>query len=127
MKNPRITHKERGLLKGAIRRVFSRSDIRRKVVELTVVKHYDPSRPRVKKWSVCPLCEQFTPTYLLQVDHRDPIVPTHTSLEEMSWDTVIDRVWCAENNLLAICKPCHREKTRLENKERRKNKGAKSE
>lgn len=125
MKNPRISNKERGLLKGAIRRVFSRSDIRRKVVALTVVQHHDPSRPRVKKWSVCPLCEQFIPTYQLQVDHRDPIVPTDTTLEDMSWDTVIDRVWCVENNLMAICKPCHKEKTKLENKERRKNKGAK--
>ena len=125
MKNPRITNKERGLLKGAIRRVFSRSEIRRKVVALTIVQHHDLNRPRVKKWSVCPLCELFIATYQLQVDHRDPIVPTDTTLEDMSWDTVIDRVWCVENNLMAICKPCHKEKTKLENKERKKNKGVK--
>lgn len=118
--NSRISDKERNLLKGAIRRVFSRSDLRKKVVELTVVSGYtDPSRPRVKKWSICQCCKQYVPTYTLQVDHKDPVVPLDSSLKDMSWDLVVDRTWCEENNLWAICLNCHKDKTKVEQKERR--------
>jgi 5-methylcytosine-specific restriction endonuclease McrA len=54
----------------------------------------------------------------MQVDHIDPIVPVDSALEVMSWDTVIDRTWCEENNLQAICTECHDEKTAKERKER---------
>lgn len=117
--NNRISAKERGLLKGAVRRVFSRSDLRRRIIELTIIKHTDASRPRVKKWSMCQSCLKPTPTYLMQVDHHEPIVPTSTTLEDMTWDEVIDRTWCEENNLVPLCKPCHLLKTKQENKLRR--------
>lgn len=54
----------------------------------------------------------------MQVDHIDPIVPTDSALESMSWDTVIDRTWCEEHNLQAICIECHEEKTKQERKQR---------
>lgn len=117
--NKRISPKERGLIKGALRRVFSRSDLRRRVIELTIVKVTDSTRPRVKRWSQCPMCETLTPTYLMQVDHVAPIVPLETTLEEMSWDTVVDRMWCEEKGLQGICKICHSRKTKAENKQRR--------
>lgn len=120
--NNRISAKERGLLKGAIRRVFSRSDLRRKVVESARIEHIDTSRPRVKKWGQCSDCKQPTALYQMQIDHRDPIVPVDTTLEAMSWDTVVNRVWCEENGLAAVCKSCHTIKTKQENATRRKNK-----
>ena len=123
MNNPRITAKERNLIKGAIRRVFSRSTYRTAIVLMNRVLQYtDPKRPRVKKWSKCPLCDELTPTYLMQVDHIDPIVPIGTTLEDMSWDDVIDRIWCDQNNLQSICKVCHNIKSKEENKQRRLNK-----
>jgi hypothetical protein len=62
MNNPRVTSKERGLLKGAIRRVFSRSDLRRKVIELSRIDHTDSTRPRVKNGlNVHPVINQFQP------------------------------------------------------------------
>lgn len=122
MKNPRITAKDRGLIKGALRRVFSRSELRRSIMLLTVIEHYDHSRPRVTKWSMCQACLTPTPTYLMQLDHNDPIIPIDTTLEDMTWDTVIDRIWCEENNLVPLCKPCHLTKTKLEGKLRRDNK-----
>lgn len=120
MKNPRITVKERNLLKGAIRRVFSRSDLRRKIVDLVLVEHSDPTRKRVKNWCKCPACGEFIPKSYMQVDHIIPIIGIDESLEDLSWDTVIDRLWCEEHNLTAICKECHIIKTKAENKERRK-------
>jgi 5-methylcytosine-specific restriction endonuclease McrA len=119
MNNPRMTAKERNLLKGAIRRVFSRSDLRRKVVEATRIDYHDPNRPRVKKWSACQCCGFYTPTYQIEVDHKDPLVPINKTLEQMSWDTVVDRTWCEENNLWGICELCHTNKTKLERKARK--------
>lgn len=120
--NKRITPKERGLLKGAIRRVFSRSDIRRHVLEMAKIIHVDPTRPRVKKWGKCEDCKLPTPLYLMQIDHREPIVPVDATLEDMSWDTVINRTWCDKNGLAPVCKNCHTVKTKQENAIRRKNK-----
>lgn len=117
--NNRISAKERGLLKGAIRRVFSRSELRRRALSTVGVEHFDGNRPRVKKWSWCTNCGEVIPTYLLQVDHIDPIIPINSTLESMSWDIVVDRTWCEENNLAPTCKSCHTQKTKAENKERR--------
>lgn len=118
--NLRISAKERGLIKGAIRRVFSRSDLRRKIVEASRVQYVDVSRPRVKKWSFCNLCSKATPTYQMEVDHKLPIIPVDDTLENMSWDTVIDNIWCVEEGLSAICESCHKIKTKAENAERRR-------
>lgn len=118
--------KERNLIKGAIRRVFSRSDLRKKALQKSVVSHYDETRKRVTKWSKCPDCQQFTPTYQMEVDHVEPIIGLDESLEDLTWDVIVDRIWCSEDNLRAICKPCHKRKTKLENSERRKNKKVKN-
>lgn len=120
MKNPRITVKERNLLKGAIRRVFSRSDLRRKIVDASVVEHVNPTRKRVKTWCKCMHCGEFVAKSYMQVDHTIPVIKLDETLEDLSWDTVIDRLWCEENNLTAICKTCHDVKTKAENKERRR-------
>lgn len=125
MKKPNNA-KERNLLKGAIRRVFSRSELRRKILDDALVKDYsDPSRKRVTRWGRCASCKQLEPAYLMQVDHKDPIVPIGSTLEEMSWDKVIDNVWCDERNLQALCRTCHTDKTKQERKERQKSKKAK--
>ena len=120
MNNPRMTVKERNLLKGAIRRVFSRSDLRRQALSICIIQDYhDPSRPRVTKWGRCSYCNKPEPLYLMQVDHQIPIIPTNSALEFMSWDEVVNRTWCEKNNLFPSCKPCHSAKSKIESKERR--------
>lgn len=120
MKNPRITHKERGLLKGAVRRVFSRSELRAQVVAASRIDHQDPERPRVKKWSRCASCKLPTATYQMQVDHIEPLQPIGVALDEMSMDDLVNRAWCDVKNLQALCLQCHKAKSKLENAERRK-------
>lgn len=112
--------KERGLLKGAIRRVFSRSELRRKVIELSRIDYTDPQRPRVTKWSRCDYCYAPVPTYLIEVDHVCPIIPINKTLEDMDWDALVNNVWCGIENLRPSCKECHRIKTKAENVERRR-------
>lgn len=119
MKNPRITPKERNLLKGAARRVFSRSDLRKSVLDSAKVAHSDPKRPRVKTWYQCKECGHFDNANNVAVDHVIPIVDLKSSLEEMSWDELINRIWCEEKNLQVLCDSCHNIKTKAENKLRR--------
>ena len=120
MQNPRITNKERGLLKGAIRRCFSRSDLRQKVINASVIKgHIDRTRPRVKTWCKCALCGNAEAKSNMQCDHRIPVIPLDTALTDMSWDDLIDNLWCDIKNLDAVCENCHHVKTKQENAIRR--------
>lgn len=120
--------KERNLLKGAIRRVFSRSELRRRALDAALVKDYsDPSRKRVTRWGRCAACNKLEPLYLLEIDHTEPLIPLDSSLEEMTWDEVVNRAWCDQRLLQAICKPCHKLKNSGEMKQRRANKKAKKD
>lgn len=119
-----ITKKERGLIKGSIRRVFSRSELRKSVIDRSRRNYTDANRPRVKKWSACLDCDKFIPTYQMEVDHVDPIVPITMSLESMTWDEIVNRIWCDPKNLRAICRDCHKQKTKLETKKRALNRKA---
>lgn len=117
--NSRIPKHEWALIKGALRRVFSRSELRRQALSLARVNHSDPKRPRVKTWYRCPLCHGYFAQAEMNVDHVIPVVPLDKSLEEMSADDIVNRIWCDKENLMAICKPCHTRKSSVETKERR--------
>lgn len=128
LNNPRLSHKEKGLLKGAIRRVFSRSEIRRKALkDSSIPGHSDPNSPRVRAWSRCCICFGIFPSYKMDIDHKFPVVPVDQTLETMTADQLIDRIWCDEEFLRALCKECHKQKTKEENSERRKFKKLRSE
>ncbi len=120
MSNPRLTPKDLGLIKGAIRRVFSRSELRRSILSTIKVDHYDEKRKRVKTWYKCPLCNSFCAGHEIQIDHIEPIVKLHESLAEVDCNTLIDRTWCDKSNLQPICLTCHKKKSKLENVERRR-------
>ena len=120
MKKPE-NKKERNLIKGALRRVFSRSELRRKILDKAVIKDYlDPNRKRVTRWCKCPKCKKMVPAYLMEVDHEEPLIPVGSTLDDMSWDQVIDGLWCDERKLQALCGECHDTKTQAENAERRR-------
>lgn len=118
--NSRISKKERNLLKGAIRRVFSRSELRRAILAKSRIDHHDPTRPRVKNWSRCSACKEITPTYLIEIDHIIPVVRTNEAFENLSLDEFVDRLWCDDKNIDPICKACHNKKCKAELKERLK-------
>lgn len=104
-----------------MRRTFSRSEHRRKILDAAQVKDYaDPSRKRVTRWGRCAKCHKVEASYKLEVDHIDPVVPLDTSADEMSLDELADRHWCDERKLQALCDDCHNSKTKDENAERRR-------
>jgi 5-methylcytosine-specific restriction endonuclease McrA len=68
----------------------------------------------------CELCQgEFTSTNM-EVDHIKPVVDPVKGFE--SWDKFVDRLFCEKENLQAICKPCHLEKTKKEKAIRNANK-----
>lgn len=117
--NPRVTPKEKGLIKSALRRVFSRSELRRAVIDASVVMFSDPTRKRVKKWCRCNICQQLHPYSNMVCDHIAPVVGIDEAAIELSADILVDRLWCEQNNLQAIDEVCHAQKTKEENKARR--------
>lgn len=117
--NPRISKKEWGLIKGALRRVFSRSDLRKEVLEAAIVEHSDPSRPRVKTWVKCAICGGLDAKSNIDVDHKSPVIPINSSMAEMTLQEIVSRLWCDKKDLQTACPPCHDEKTKEENKARR--------
>lgn len=112
--------KERNLVRGAIRRVFSRSKLRQQALDRHAIAHSDPLRPKVTRWAWCAICGIIEARYLFQVDHVVPVVALHERLEDMSWDQFIDRMWCDASNLQACCLDCHKRKSKDETKERRR-------
>jgi 5-methylcytosine-specific restriction endonuclease McrA len=117
--NPRLTNKERNLLKGAVRRVFSRSELRNEVIKQSVIEHSDPDRKRVKTWVLCAECKRPEAKSNVAVDHILPVVPLDSDFNHMSFDHLIDNLWCDIRNLQVLCETCHDSKTQYENKLRR--------
>jgi hypothetical protein len=66
----------------------------------------------------CADCKGNFPAASVVVDHIDPVVDTMTGF--VDWDTYIERMYCEADGLQVLCKPCHKEKTALERKERKK-------
>ena len=113
------TPKEEGLLKGAIRRVFSQSELRKEALIASIVTHSDSKHPRVKKWAVCAACNTPFPAYQAEVDHIDPVVAIGKRTHDYTWDEIVARLWCDPANLQVLDKTCHKAKTAIEQKARR--------
>lgn len=116
-----MTKKELNLIKGSLRRVFGRSDLRRDKIQASIRPDYkDSARKAVKFWIECTNCGTMEAKSNIELDHKVPVVPLDRSFEEMSVDEVIDRMWCDPENLEPLCHDCHKEKTKIENAERRR-------
>ena len=59
------------------------------------------------------------PSSDIQVDHIIPVVDPNKGFE--TWDVFVERLYCDQDNLQAICKPCHDIKTKQEKKPKKWN------
>ncbi len=119
--NKPANSKERNLIKGAIRRVFSRSELRRQALAPYRIQHQQEGK-RTENWLWCPSCGVIYPAWQAEVDHIDPVIPIGHTLEDLTWDELIDRLWCELDNLQPLCSSCHKEKSKVERKLRSKKK-----
>lgn len=67
----------------------------------------------------CNVCHQEFTNKDVEVDHITPVVSVSGW---HSWDNFIDSLFCSISNLQVICKTCHKQKSKIENEERKKNK-----
>ena len=61
----------------------------------------------------CNKCEGIFRVKEVEVDHIVPVIPLSGT---KSFDVIIPRLFCDSNNLQVLCKKCHREKSKGENK-----------
>jgi ribosomal protein L44E len=85
---------------------------------------------RVRVRYKCAACGELFSSKNVQVDHISPATPMHTSIREMTWDEVVDGIFCGVDNLQVICSTpmirngglpsCHAKKSAEENWIRKK-------
>lgn len=107
----RMTPKERGMLNGTIKRVFSRSALARKVRDAA---RAESKGPRGGKQYTCAACGSVQGLGKINVDHRDPVIPVGKHYSELSWHQFLSRLWCSEDNLQVLCVTCHKAKSKEE-------------
>ena len=71
---------------------------------------------RKAKHFECAMCKNHFPQKDVQVNHKKPVIPLSGFI---SWDDVIERLFCEKEGLEVLCKPCHKAVTAEENKERK--------
>jgi len=109
---------------GNLKRCFSRSpDVQ------TFLKTHRIERPWKKKdktWAkkprvlyACMECNQEFGSTKVQVDHIVPVIPSNIPSKHMSFDIIVDRLFCDISNLQILCKEDHKKKSLQENAERR--------
>jgi len=96
----------------AWKRCFSRSPLRRAVME--AAKCPRKKGPRGGARYRCKHCKKDFSSGGMQVDHISPIVPYHKTGREMTWDELSLRIFCDTNNLQALCTECHSKKSEEE-------------
>jgi 5-methylcytosine-specific restriction endonuclease McrA len=69
------------------------------------------------KHYTCALCSKVHPSSNVQVDHILPVVAPEGF---DTWGTYIERLFCEQDNLQVVCKPCHKKKSASERKARGK-------
>ena len=79
----------------------------------------NPKSGRLAKHYVCKGCGNEFVAKDVEVNHIIPVIPV-TGFD--SWDGVIKRLFCEEQGLEVLCKPCHKKITQQENEERKLNK-----
>lgn len=71
-------------------------------------KKTNPASGRLAEHYECEICHGEFPAKEVQVDHIEAIG------KFVSWDQVVERMFCESVNLQVACKPCHKAKTKQE-------------
>jgi hypothetical protein len=116
----RPPYNQESVVRGALRRAFSRSPLVREVLEESRQEfpRYKKDGTRHKKNWVkrqCQVCDEWVSSSHIAVDHIDPVISVEQGKQD--WNTYIDRLWCntsGKANLQRICDPCHDLKTAKE-------------
>lgn len=108
------TWNQQATIRGALRRVFSRSPAIREVMFKVrrEIPKFNQDGSRSKKDAVqykCNLCLQYVGSTKIAVDHIVPVVSVQEGF--IDFNTFIDRLFCDSSNLQVLCDTCHDKKT----------------
>jgi 5-methylcytosine-specific restriction endonuclease McrA len=71
----------------------------------------------------CQNCKLVFKKKLINVDHIEPVIPAGgfplTEDGKDDWTTIIERLFCSQDNMQCLCVPCHKSKTLVNTLERR--------
>jgi 5-methylcytosine-specific restriction endonuclease McrA len=95
------------------RRVFRWSPPYREVLKRAFVR-----KDKDGEWFRCENCADIVLRKDKQVDHIDPVVAVY-EVWDGSWDWYRARMFVEEDCLRVLCRPCHGEKSKKENADRR--------
>lgn len=76
----------------------------------------NPESGRMAKHYKCASCKKEFPAKNIEVNHIEPVVPIEGFT---TWDDIIERMFCEKEGLEALCKECHKERTKEENAKRK--------
>mgnify|MGYP002132199321 CR=1 FL=1 len=104
-------------IKSALRSASQRWPPRYRVLkDAFIEKRINPATGRLAGFYKCNAClQQFTQSNV-EVNHIIPVVPI-TGFD--SWDNIINRLFCEQEGLEVLCRPCHKKITKQENLERK--------
>jgi 5-methylcytosine-specific restriction endonuclease McrA len=81
-------------------------------------KQTNPASGRMAEFYECASCKNLFVAKEVEVNHIVPVIPV-TGFK--SWDDTIELMFCEQDGLEVLCKPCHKKITKQENEERKKN------
>ena len=81
----------------------------------------NPATGRKCKLHKCPSCGELFPQNQMQADHIEPVVPVGNDWKDREgsflgydWNDYIRRMFCELDGFLALCKTCHKAKSKQE-------------
>lgn len=111
-----LSRKDKNLIKGCLRRLFSRSALVLSFRNL----HLDPINrgPRGGRLYICLCCGDSFPLNKIQVDHIEPVIAIDKTIDDYDLNALVSRIYVDINNLQLLCLDCHKKKTLIERKHR---------
>ena len=96
-------------LRGGFRRYPPKYEVLRKACVGVML---NAKTGRMAKHYTCATCIVPFPAKEVQVDHIEPIVDPLVGF--INFDVFAEKLFCEEDNLQVLCKPCHLKKTKVE-------------
>jgi hypothetical protein len=66
------------------------------------------------KQYVCAMCGGCYPGNKIAVDHIEPVIRIGENIHDLSYDTIVARIFCQVDNLQVLCECCHEIKSKTE-------------
>lgn len=85
--------------------------------EAKTEKKINTKTGRLAQHYLCNLCKNDFPAKDIQVDHIIEVVDPAVGF--VDWNTYVERMFCAKENLQVVCVPCHKIKTQEANQSKK--------